>query len=80
MLKRVVVTKYEIIKIESQELKDNYLKDPYVREVLVYTPDEIEEGLPLFIELAGINWSPNVNNGFHQIMTRLLKKNKSCSC
>jgi len=69
--------KYEIIKIESQELKDNYLKDPYVREVLVYTPDEIEEGLPLFIELAGINWSPNVNNRFHQIMTHLLKKMKA---
>ncbi len=68
--------KYEIIKIESQELKDNYLNDPYIREVLVYTPDEIDEGLPLFIELAGINWSSNVNNRFHQIMTHLLGKKK----
>ncbi|BFH72215.1 alpha/beta hydrolase-fold protein [Sulfurisphaera javensis] len=66
--------KYEIIKIESDALKDNYLGDPYNREVLVYTPDEIGEPMPLFIELAGINWSGNVNNRFHQIMKNILDK------
>ncbi|AWR97936.1 hydrolase [Acidianus sulfidivorans JP7] len=66
--------KYEIIKIESESLKDNYLRDPSTREVLVYTPNEIEEGQPLFIELAGINWSGNVNNRFHQIMKNMLDK------
>ncbi|ARM76732.1 alpha/beta hydrolase-fold protein [Acidianus manzaensis] len=66
--------KYEIIKIESESLKDNYLGDPYTREVLIYTPDIIDDNLPLFIELAGINWSGNVNNRFHQIMKNIIDK------
>jgi len=65
----------EIIKIESDALKDNYLGDPYEREVLVYAPEETDN-LPLFIELAGINWSGNTHNRFDQIMTNLLGKKK----
>ncbi|NON62996.1 alpha/beta hydrolase [Acidianus sp. DSM 29099] len=68
--------KHDIMTIESESLKDNFLKDPYVRELHIYTPDQLDEGLPLFIELAGINWSRNTSNRFHHIMHNLLDKEK----
>ncbi|PYB67650.1 hydrolase [Thermoplasma sp. Kam2015] len=66
--------KTEILKIESEALKDNFLNDPHEREVLVYTPDNVEDGYPLMIELAGTNWKPRTHNKFSAIMEKLFSQ------
>jgi len=68
-------TTTEILKIESESLKDNYLGDPSTREIIIYRPEKMEDDLPLFIELAGTNWTPRTHNKFGIIMENLINKN-----
>ncbi len=65
--------KTEILKLESDALRDNYPGDPSVRDIMIYAPDRIEEGSPLFIELAGTNWNPRTHNKFGKIVEDLIE-------
>ncbi len=67
--------KSEIITIKSEALKNNYLKDTCEREILVFHPEELMDGAPLLIELAGLNGTPKLNNRFSQVLNKLYKKN-----
>jgi len=64
----------EIIEFESDALRDNFLGDDFRRQILVYTPDGIEDSYPLMIELAGTNWKPRLHNKFADIVEKLFSQ------
>ncbi|KAA8921871.1 esterase family protein [Thermoplasma sp.] len=66
--------KTEIIEFESDALKNNYLGDDYRRQILVYTPDDMDDSCPLMIELAGTNWKPRLHNKFAGVVERLFSQ------
>ncbi|AAT43263.1 hypothetical hydrolase [Picrophilus oshimae DSM 9789] len=65
----------KMIRIKSRALKGNKLNDSDERDILVFYPDHVDHGI-LFIELAGLNGTPKLNNRFSEIITKLYKNGK----
>lgn len=73
----------ELLRITSRILSKNPLNDPAERDLVLFKPDEVRDGAPLLIGLAGfgggarsfLNYSP-LSTNFTDVVDRLRKSEK----